>query len=62
MVVLRKRLGIDKGSVRLREEYRYFFFITNDREAAADEMVLRGERPVRPGERDRAAQGRRACA
>jgi hypothetical protein len=39
-VVLRKRLGIDKGSVRLREEYRYFFFITNDREAAADALVL----------------------
>ena len=31
VVVLRKRLGIDKGDVRLREEYRYFFFITNDR-------------------------------
>ena len=41
VVVLRKRLGIDKGSVRLREEYRYFFFITNDREPAADEMVLK---------------------
>jgi hypothetical protein len=40
VVVLRKRLGIDKGAVRLREEYRYFFFITNDREAAADELVL----------------------
>jgi hypothetical protein len=40
VVVLRKRLGIDKGSVRLREEYRYSFFITNDREAAADELVL----------------------
>jgi hypothetical protein len=41
VVVLRKRLGIDKGSVRVREEYRYFFFITNDREAAADELVLK---------------------
>jgi hypothetical protein len=40
VVVLRKRLGIDKGSVRVREEYRYFFFITNDREAPADELVL----------------------
>jgi hypothetical protein len=40
VVVLRKRLGIDKGSVRVREEYRYFFFITNDREAAADALVL----------------------
>ncbi|MBV8577251.1 MAG: IS1380 family transposase, partial [Acetobacteraceae bacterium] len=41
LVVLRKRLGIDKGSVRLREEYRYFFFITNDREAPADALVLK---------------------
>jgi hypothetical protein len=40
VVVLRKRLGIDRGSVRLREEYRYFFLITNDRAAAADELVL----------------------
>jgi hypothetical protein len=40
VVVLRKKLGIDKGSVRVREEYRYFFFITNDRAAAADELVL----------------------
>jgi Transposase DDE domain group 1 len=40
VVVLRKRLGIDKGSVRVREEYRYFFFITNDRDAAAEELVL----------------------
>src|SRR5207244_1602077 len=40
VVVLRKRLGIDKGSVRLREEYRSFFFITNDREAPADQIVF----------------------
>ena len=40
VVVLRKRLGIDKGAVRLREEVRYFFFITNDRESAADDLVL----------------------
>ena len=41
LVVLRKRLGIDKGGVRIREEYRYFFFITNDREAATEELVLK---------------------
>jgi Transposase DDE domain group 1 len=41
VVVLRKRLGIDKGSVRLREEYRYFFFITNDRATPADQIVLK---------------------
>jgi Transposase DDE domain group 1 len=40
VVVLRKRLGIDRGSVRVREEYRYFFFITNDRAAAAEALVL----------------------
>jgi hypothetical protein len=40
VVALRKRLGIDKGSVRLREEHRCFFFITNDRAAAADDLVL----------------------
>jgi Transposase DDE domain group 1 len=39
LVVLRKRLGIDKGGVRLREEDRYFFFITNDREPPADAIV-----------------------
>jgi DDE family transposase len=41
VVVLRKRLGIDKGSVRLREEYRSFFFITNERELPADQIVLK---------------------
>jgi hypothetical protein len=40
VVILRKRPGIDKGSVRVREEYRYFFFITNDRAAAAEALVL----------------------
>jgi hypothetical protein len=41
LVVLRKRLGIDEGSVQVREVYRYFFFITNERGAAADELVLK---------------------
>jgi len=40
VVVLRKLVGIDKGSVRLREEYRYFFYITNDRTAPADHIVF----------------------
>jgi hypothetical protein len=40
MIVLRKRLGIDKGSVRLREEVRYFFYITNDRTTPADQLVF----------------------
>ena len=28
MIVLRKRVGVDKGQMRLFEEYRYFFYIT----------------------------------
>jgi hypothetical protein len=39
VIVLRKLLGIDKAQLRLFEEYRYFFYITNDREAAAEEIV-----------------------
>jgi Transposase DDE domain group 1 len=40
VIVVRKRLGIDKGSVRVREEIRYFFYITNDRMTPADELVF----------------------
>jgi hypothetical protein len=40
VVVLRKRLGIDQGQLRLFEEYRYFFYITNDRTRTAEEIVF----------------------
>ena len=40
LIVLRKKLAIEKRGVRIREEYRYFFFITNDREMPADQAVL----------------------
>jgi Transposase DDE domain group 1 len=40
VVVLRKRLGIDQGQMRLFEEYRYFFYITNDRTRTAEEIVF----------------------
>jgi Transposase DDE domain group 1 len=40
VVVLRKRVGIDKGQMRLFEEYRYFFYITNDRAGTAEEIVF----------------------
>jgi Transposase DDE domain group 1 len=40
VVVLRKRLGIDRGQLRLFEEYRYFFYITNDRDRTAEEIVF----------------------
>jgi hypothetical protein len=41
VVVVRKRLGIDKGSLRVREEIRYFFYITNDRTTPADQIVFK---------------------
>jgi hypothetical protein len=40
MVVLRKRVGVDKGQMRLFEEYRYLFYITNDRKMTAEEVVF----------------------
>ena len=40
MIVVRKRLGTDRGQMRLFEEYRYFFYITNDREMSAEEVVF----------------------
>jgi hypothetical protein len=40
MIVLRKRLATDRGQLRLFEEYRYFFYITNDRDLTAEEVVF----------------------
>jgi hypothetical protein len=40
VIVLRKRLGIDQGQMRLFEEYRYFFSITNDRVTPAEQIVF----------------------
>src|SRR5277367_3600138 len=40
LVVVRKKLGIDKGQMRLFEEYRYFFYITNDRQMTAEQVVF----------------------
>jgi Transposase DDE domain group 1 len=40
VIVLRERLATEKGQMRLFEEYRYFFFITNDRAMPADQVVL----------------------
>jgi len=40
VVVLRKRLSREKGQLVLFEDYRYFFYITNDRTASAAEIVF----------------------
>ena len=44
VVVLRKRLVVEKGQMWLFEPDRYFFFITNDRAAPASEVVLLANR------------------
>jgi hypothetical protein len=40
IVVVRKNLAIEKGQQRLFDDYRYFFYITNDRERTAAEIVF----------------------
>ena len=40
VVVVRKNLAIEKGQTRLFDDYRYFFYITNDRESPAEEIIF----------------------
>lgn len=40
MVVVRKNLAREKGEQRLFDDYRYFFYITNDRQLSATAIVL----------------------
>jgi hypothetical protein len=40
MIVLRKKISVEKGQEKLFEEYRYFFYITNDRSSTAEEIVF----------------------
>jgi hypothetical protein len=40
VVVLRKRLSVEKGQMVLFEEHRYFFYITNDRTTPASDIVF----------------------
>lgn len=40
MIVLRKRISVEQGQEKLFEEYRYFFYITNDRVSTAEEIVF----------------------
>jgi hypothetical protein len=39
VVALRKNLSIERGDTALFEEYRYLFYITNDWELTADEVI-----------------------
>ena len=40
MVVLRKRVSVERGQATLFEEYRYFFYITNDRGSDVEQVVF----------------------
>lgn len=40
MVVLRKNLSVEKGDLVLFDDIRYFFYITNDWQASAEEIVF----------------------
>jgi hypothetical protein len=40
MIVVRKLVEVEKGQQRLFQEYRYLFYITNDRAMTAEEIVF----------------------
>jgi hypothetical protein len=40
MIVLRKSISVEKGQQKLFEQYVYFFYITNDRESPAEQIVF----------------------
>ncbi len=41
LVIVRKNLAIEKGEQRLFDDYRYFYYLTNDWEKPAIEIVFR---------------------
>ncbi len=40
MIALRKKISVEKGQEKLFDEYRYFFYITNDRTRSPEEIVF----------------------
>ena len=40
LIVVRKNLAVEKGQLLLYPDYRYFFYLTNDRARTAAELVL----------------------
>ncbi len=40
MVVLRKKIAVEQGMERLFEQYRYYFYITNQRSSTPEEIVF----------------------
>lgn len=44
LIICRKTIDVEMGQEKLWDEYRYFFYITNDRQTAAHELVLQANR------------------
>jgi hypothetical protein len=44
MVVTRKNISVEQGAHRLFDQIRYFFYLTNDRDTAADVVFLANAR------------------
>jgi len=40
MIALRKKISVEQGQEKLFEEYRYFFYITNNRTSTAEEIIF----------------------
>jgi Transposase DDE domain group 1 len=40
LIVVRKNLTVEKGELRLFDDYRYFFYLTNDWDRPAEEIVF----------------------
>ena len=40
MIALRKKIAVEKGQERLFEEYRYFFYLSNDRTSTPEQIVF----------------------
>jgi hypothetical protein len=40
IIVLRKKINVEKGQEKLFEEYRYFFYITNDKKSTAEQIIF----------------------
>ena len=59
VIALRKNLTKSRGEQALFDDIRYFFYITTRTDLTARRGRRLRQRPLRPGERDRAAQERR---
>ena len=44
LIVVRKNLSVEKGELRLFEDYLYFFYLTNDRTSSAATIVFEANR------------------